>query len=119
MLNFMSDFRSLPGSLKISIIFLYIGWVWFFVTLYNILGELPARVFIAGVSACILAITVYKWGRILCLMCNTIVVLLSLCFAVYFWNVDFMKVIVFGLNIGLFSITTYYLAIKESSEFFQ
>jgi len=117
-------FKALPDSMKNGIMFLFAGWIWYYISLYtNLLGEIPPRQLAAGLSVCFLIYMMMekkKWARPLCVLCNVFIIIQYLPIAIeFFRNGQFKLGAMIAVFLFFFSISSYYLLIKESSNFFK
>lgn len=117
-------FKALPDSLKNGIMFLFAGWIWYYISLYtNLLGEIPPRQLAVGLSVCFLIFMMIekkKWARPLCILCNIFIIIQFVFSSIGFFNrAEFKLAGMTAVVVLFFSISSYYLAIKESSEFFK
>ncbi len=120
--NSMAQFKEYPNSVKNGIIFLIAGWIchyYFFYVFFT--GEIPSKELYQqiaiGVLICYFVVKIKKWARVLCLLCNAFIIIMHLCiFALFINKINY--IIISGANLLLFSMCSYYLAIKESSTFF-
>lgn len=126
MLEILNKIKTYPKSVKTGIYFMIAAWVghWIFFCAYfltrtgKIPGDLLLRHFILGGVICFFLIRQKAWARWLGIMGNLIVL-------VYYimWMLAYQMLIVEKATMGfimiLFSISTYQLFRKESSEFFK
>ncbi len=120
----IKEFRDFPQSVKNALVLMFISWGWCFLTLYLYLyhppEQIPYRPVIAGVAICISILMIKNWARMLCLLCNVmIIVQFSPLFFTYAMNDNIIDGLVIGLNLILFALTTYYMFIKSTAEFFK
>ncbi|MCP4112791.1 MAG: hypothetical protein GY749_45895 [Desulfobacteraceae bacterium] len=121
-----AQFKEYPNSVKNGIIFLITGWIchyyFFYIFFTRQTGEMPSKELwqqvAIGVFICYFVVKIKKWARVLCLLCNAFIIILYLCiFTLFISKINY--VMISGANLILFSISSYYLAIKESSSFFK
>jgi hypothetical protein len=130
MLQDIKKIQTYPKSLRYGITFLIVGWISHYIS-FSLLFGLRAETFpsndfikhlILGGLSCFFMIKTKPWGRWLCLMGNAIVIVSYIQWGVlkyYAQNLSFAEVIVMGLVVILFSISTYFLFQKQSAEFFK
>lgn len=122
MLNQIEKFKNFPPSVKKGILFLLAGWLWFYWSLYGFFlkEETPSQFIIIGVSVCTVVIMIKNWGRVLCLLCNVMIIVVYLAVSYMFFQLeDIPKSFIASVGVVLFSLSTYYLAVGESSRFFK
>ncbi len=118
--DFITDFKKYPKSVHTALIFLYIGWAWFLMLLYMLVNEINMRMFIIALSMCILVIRRFNWARVLCLLCNALMIIYCSLFIIDFWQKGLEKnALLMAINVILFICSSYYLFIKETAEFFK
>ena len=118
------DFKAFPTSVKKAFIFLVVGWVWHFFSLYQYLypGEIQTRQIISCLVICILTARILNWARALCILCNILIIVIYLFIAVSYClssKIQPVLITVTLINIVLFSLSTYFFLLKESSTFFK
>ena len=124
MFDFFKKFDQLPQSVKAGVILLMVSWGWFFISMYffffnrSIPPELQ-RALLVGPMVCLAVFRLANWARILCLTSNAMVIIYFIYFIMIFIQSNLVIVIICLINITLFGITSYYLAIKTSSSFFK
>ncbi|MBW1649087.1 MAG: hypothetical protein JRJ44_00150 [Deltaproteobacteria bacterium] len=113
-------FEKYPKSARYGMVLLLTGWIWFFLTLYILLDEIPGKILVAGIGITILVFKGYNWARILCMFCNFVVVISVLCY-VFYLRVSFENsiLVLLSINILLFGYSGYYLFVKETSAYFK
>ena len=79
-MEFLKNLTKFPKITRYGIVFLFAGWIWFFLTLYILLDEIPGRILIAGIGITILVFKGYDWARILCILFNSLIVIYVLFF---------------------------------------
>ncbi len=123
--NLIDKLNVFPESVKNAILFLALGWIWHYIALYTnfLKGQIPTRQLIIGASMFFLVhqMTGKKgWARALCMLCNVFIIVQYLPLVVTFFGGGAFKFgLIAGLTVLLFSTSTYYFAIKESSVFFK
>ncbi len=123
--DIIDKYKALPESVKNGILFLFAGWIWHFIVLYTnfFKGDIPTRQMIIGL--CMLFL-VYKmmdksgWARALCMLSSVFIVVQYLPISLVFFSKDNFKFGVLAMTtVMFFSTSTYYLAVRESSNFFK
>jgi len=129
-LNFFQSpfygFQKFPKSSKKGIGFLVSGWLFFVAASYVLLTNdnasetnILTKIITIGFCVCFLVLKGYNWGRMLCFLANALVILYCTFFITLFFEKDFIKVALCAVTIIMLSSATYYLAVKESSEYFK
>ena len=122
MLDFFSKYDVLPKSVKIGIILLLISWCWFYVSAFYLFlaKDIDTRLLLVGPMICLAVVNLVNWARILCLTSNAMVILLFAVLAYLFFSsnnmINFLAALV---TIAFFAVTSYFLAVKETSDFFK
>ena len=122
MLTEFFDFKAFPASVKNGFIFLAAGWAWHFFSLYRYFyqGEIPGRQVIICIAILFLTARGLSWARVLCILCNILIVLIYIFLATSFLLHSRMQLGLIALvNIVLFSLSTYFFILRESSIFFR
>lgn len=121
----MDKLKAFPESIKNGILFMALGWIWHYIALYTnfLKGQIPIRQLIIGSSMFFFVYQMTEkkgWARALCMLCNVFVIVQYLPLVITFYEIgEFKFCLIAGLTVLLFSISTYYFAIKESSVFFK
>ena len=125
MINISIKFKEYPTSVKIGISFLVAAWILhYFYFLKFLMSEFPIKTIYLqlgiGVSICYFVASINKWARSLCIFFNfAIIVLYLLIFYLHFSQNKYDLTFIAALIAVLFSISTYFLAGKESSQYFK
>ena len=125
MINVNIKFKEYPTSVKMGISFLVAGWILhYFYFLKFLMSEFPIKTIYLqlgiGVSICYFVASINKWARSLCIFFNfAIIVLYLLIFYLHFSENKYDLTFLAGLVAVLFSISTYFLTRKESSQYFK
>ena len=125
MINVSIKFKEYPTGVKMGISFLVAGWIlhYFYFIKFLMSGFPDKTIYLQlgiGVSICYFVASINKWARALCIFFNfAIIVLYLLIFFHYFSDNKYDLTILTGLVAVLFSISTYFLAKKESSQYFK
>ena len=115
MLRIIDDFKTYPKSVQTGLVLLALSWIWFFFSMQFFIGiELSNRELVAGAGVLVMAATMKNWARWLCIMCN---VMACLYCAVLALAIEHPTILI--LSAVLFAISTYYLLIKSSSQFYK
>ena len=120
----IKEFKDFPLSVKNALLLVFISWGWCFLILYLYLYHPPERIpyrqAISGVAICISVLTIKNWARMLCLLCNVMIIIQFLpVFLTHTMNDNIIPGIVIGLNLILFGISSYYMFTKTTAEFFK
>jgi len=117
-----------PSSAKNGILALFAGWIFFLISLYTyyLPGENPSKEVLVAIALCYVVAKGFNWGRILCLLANIMLIIWCAVFAAAYFYPQFIKLYgkhtAFGaslVNLAFFSMSTYFLFKKETSEFFK
>ncbi len=121
MFDIFTKFTTFPKSVQTGIILLVASWCWFYYSLYYVFlnQEISGKLLIVGPMICFAVFRIVNWARILCLASNAMVIVWCLIFALAFYNSNWTKFGAASISVVLFGLTSYYLAIKESSVFFK
>jgi len=125
MINISIKFKEYPATVKIGVLFLVAGWgLHYFYFLKFLLSAFPVKTLYLqlgiGVSICYFVASINKWARLLCIFFNfAIIVLYLLIFFQYFSDNKTDLAFVTALVVVLFTISTYFLTRKESSQYFK
>ncbi len=118
----IAEFMESPPSVKNGLTVLLLAWGWHFITLYRFFlnGKIPGNQIVIGGLVCLFVFLLKNWARVLCIVCNILIVFMYLFVGASFYS---KGNIYFGLialmNVSLFSLATYFLAIGSSSAFFK
>jgi hypothetical protein len=119
-MSFLKDLTRFPKKARYGIAFLVAGWIWFFLTVYVILGEIPGKIFAAGIGITFLVFKGYNWARILCILFNLLIVIYVLFFVFHLWGIGRgSEGLCLAANIILFGYSSYYFLAKETSDYFK
>lgn len=119
MFEFIHNHRYFPPSVKTGFRFLIAGWAVFYLALYIILqNAIPLKLLVIGPLMLLTILKVVNWARMLCLMCNAMVILYALFFMVLF-KTDPIKFTSLLIAVILFATASYYLLVPASSQFFK
>lgn len=113
-------FEGLPGASKKAVGFLVAGWIWALAGQIWSLKAVPVIQILFGLFLVISVLKVKDWGRMLCIFANFIILGANFAVAVKFGLKG--SFVMSGVSLGtaaLFSLSTYYLLKKETSEFFK
>jgi hypothetical protein len=121
MFDVFTKFPTFPKSVKTGIILLVVSWCWFYYSMYyffldqNLSGKLLA----VGPMIVFAVLRIVNWARVLCLASNAMVIVWSAIFAYAFIQSNQVKFGASVVTIILFGLSSYYLAVKESSIFYK
>jgi hypothetical protein len=118
----IAEFRESPASVKNGLTILIMAWVWHFITLYRFFlnGQIPGNQIVIGLFVCLFVFLLKNWARVLCIVCNILIIFMYIFVGASFYSSGKTY---FGLialmNVALFSLATYFLAISSSSAFYK
>jgi len=122
-------YSTFPYSAKNGILFLLLGWTWHFFFLYmffykragtGLETEYWLQQSIIALLVCFFTIRVRNWARVLCIIANLLIISVYLLMAAYFYSLGIINFSIFAaVNVILFSIATFFLFKKETSDFFK
>ena len=127
MFRIIDDFKTYPKSVQKGLALLLISWIWFFSAMqFFVKIEISTRELAAGAGVLVIAGTMKNWSRWLCIMCNIMAILYCAAYAFAFLGIHHnnqggLSVLSMTLIFSavLFALSTYYLFIKSSSEFYK
>jgi len=125
MINISIKFKEYPTSVKMGISFLIAAWIsHYFYFLKFLMSEFPLKTLYLqlgiGVSICYFVASINKWARSLCIFFNFAIIVLYLFFSIMYFNISKFDLAFFTiLVVVFFSISTFYLTRKESSQYFK
>jgi|GEM_PF-725668 len=121
----LEDFKTYPSSVRYGLFYLVLGWAAHFYTLYQLFGgDLPRRrLYEQAVIAASMLVFVgmaKNWARILCLLANALIMLIHAFIIALCIKSGLHEIALSAFAaLVLFAMSTWYLAIGESSEFFK
>jgi hypothetical protein len=120
MVDELAKFKSFPKSVRYGIILLVAGWLWNYLSLYLFFeGNVPWQQIVLGVTICFFVFKIKKWARVLCFLGNSFIILQYMVASWGFYGQGQMQNFAISmLNIIVFAAASYFLAIKETSRFF-
>jgi hypothetical protein len=113
-----------PAAVKFGIIFLICGWLCHYAFYFTHLAEeMPLKTTYLqigiGIGICYFVATLKRWARMLCLFFNIgIIALYFLYCLAFFQSKAYNPMMLTGLTVVLFLISTYFLLKKETSQFY-
>lgn len=121
MTNLLNKIKSSPHSVQLCIIFLISSWAWFFMTYHSVLqSNPPIKQIICGLVICIFVLSFKNWARLLAIFFNAALIMLNLLLTfIWFAKGGQGQGIISGITVGFFSISTYYLVVRETREFYK
>jgi len=125
MINTIIKFKEYPAYVKMGILFLVAGWIFhYFYFIKFLMSEFPLKTLYLqigiGVSICYFVAGINKWARALCIFFNLGIIVLYLLFFILYFNISKYDLAFFTALVALlFSISTFYLTRKESSQYFK
>ncbi len=118
----LSEFATFPQSVKNAFIFTATAWIWYYIAVYGYLlpNEGPGKDLIVGPVALLLLWTLRNWARVLCMLCNLFILIQFLPVTVGLFNMgNVHRGMMSTLIVLFFAISTYYLFVKDSADFFK
>jgi hypothetical protein len=120
-------YNTFPSSAKNGILFLVLGWLWHFLLLYMLLGtglkidtQDWLRLSVIAILVCFFTLRVRNWARILGIVANLLIISLYLLATAHFFNINKTNFSIFAaINVILFSLSTFFLFKKETSDYFK
>ncbi len=120
-------FSALPASAKKGILFLLVGWICHFFFIYKFFGtfgsgferEMVLQQAIIAILVCFFTIRVRNWARVLCIVCNIVIITFYLFVGALFFESGLNFFIYAVINVILFSAATFFLMVKETSDFYK
>lgn len=118
-------YNTFPSSAKNGILFLLSGWAMHFLFLYALFGkELESQIWlqqsIIALLVCFFTIRVRNWARVLGIVANLLIILVYLFAIAYLYSIHLFKFSFFASAIViLFSISTFFLFKRSTSDFFK
>lgn len=113
-----------PDTVKYGIIFLFCGWLCHYVFYFSKFSEeMPLKTTLlqlgVGIGICYFVATLKRWARMLCLFFNIgIIGLYTLYCLAYFQSNLYSLMLLTGLIVVFFAISTYFLLKKETAQFY-
>lgn len=122
-LNIMPNLLNLPAfpkTVKNGILFMYAGWVCFFILFLFVLKDpVEPRPAISGLLACYCIMMLRNWARVLCILCNIFIIIQLLVPALTLLGGGLVVPGgVIALCVACFAISSYFLFQKETKAFF-
>ncbi len=118
----ISDFKDSPPSVKNGLTVLLLAWMWHFITLYRFFlnGHVPGNQIVIGLLVCLFVFLIKNWARVLCIVCNILIVFMYLFVGASFYaNGKIYYGLIALMNVALFSLATYFLMLGSSSAFYK
>ncbi len=124
--NFMAtalaDFKESPQSVKNGLTVLVLAWVWHLISIhrYFLRGDDHWQQIVIGLLLCIFVFSIKNWGRVLCIVCNILIIALYLLLgAFYYSNGEIRLGLIALFNVALFSLATYFLMLGRSAAYYK
>jgi magnesium-transporting ATPase (P-type) len=124
--NFMAgaiaDFKESPRSVKNGLTVLVLAWLWHFITLYRFFlsGQIPGNQIVIGILICFFVFLMKNWARVLCIVCNILIVFMYLFVGSSFYESGKIYFGVIALmNVALFSLASYFLLLGTSAAYYK
>ncbi len=118
----IADFKESPPSVKNGLTVLVLAWVWHFISLYRFFlnGQVPGNQIVIGLLVCFFVFLMKNWARVLCIVCNILIIFMYLFVGASFYDGGKIYLGVAALmNTALFSLATYFLMLGSSSAYFK
>ncbi len=124
-------FNTFPASVKTGILFLLLSWISHFFFLYRIwlfgnrIGQnivdnkLVLQMAAIALLVCFFVVRIRNWARILGIISNILAISVYLFLVALFYNQQTGLAILGTINLIFFSVCTFYLFKKETSDFFK
>jgi len=122
----MLNLKRFPRDVRYGLGLLLTGWAGHFVflSLVFVVGQETPENKIVYQQVAIAAVLGYflylgkKWARVLCLLCNSLIIVLYLSFGVLFWTSHPpMRLLALGV-VGCFAAATYFLMTRQAKMFY-
>ncbi len=117
------NFKTFPESVKMAFISLFSGWILFYLFYYLYLSDqalFTRRELIVGVLCCLCLLTFKNWGRMLCILCNAMIIIqFSLPVLGFMMSGKWQPGLMLGAMVGMLTVCTFFLFKKESAQFFK
>ena len=118
----VADYKESPPSVKNGLTILILAWIWHFITLYRFFmnGQIPTNQIVIGLLVCISVFLMKNWARVLCVVCNILIVFMYLFVGASFYaNGKIYFGVIALMNVALFSLATYFLMLGSSSAYYK
>jgi len=124
--NFMAtaiaDFKESPQSVKSGLTVLVLAWVWHLISIhrYFLRGDDHWQQIVIGLLVCIFVFSIKNWGRVLCIVCNILIIALYLLLGAFYYSNGELRLGLIALfNVALFSLATYFLMLGSSAAYYK
>ena len=124
--HFMSDaiegFKESPPSVKNGFTVLVLAWAWHLVCIhrYFLRGDVHWQQIVMGLLVCAFVFLLKNWGRVLCIVCNILIISMYLLLGAYYYSNGEVRLgLIALLNVALFSLATYFLFTGDTAAFFK
>lgn len=124
--NFMAtaiaDFKESPQSVKSGLTVLVLAWVWHLISIhrYFLRGDDHWQQIVIGLLLCIFVFSIKNWGRVLCIVCNILIIALYLLLGAFYYSNGELRLGLIALfNVALFSLATYFLMLGSSAAYYK
>ncbi len=120
-------FNTFPSSAKKGIVFLLLAWASHFLFIYIFFEafgvefgkELWLQQSIIALVVCFFTIRVRNWARVLSIVCSVMIIVLYLFVTALFFKSRIDFAVHGAANAILFSLSTFFLFLKDTSDFFK
>ncbi len=120
----LKQYKTHPENVKLAINYLFVAWLMHYVSIYILSQYIPlegrfmTQMYFIGPAVFILVFSMRNWARMLCILCQALSITLYLFLLTLFaiaMNLKFGMICV--VNLILFSLSTYFLARKETADY--
>lgn len=118
----IADFKESPPSVKNGLTVLVLAWIWHFISLYRFFlnGQIPSNQIVIGLLVCVFVFLMKNWARVLCIVCNILIVFMYLFVGASFYGSGKIYFGVIALmNVALFALATYFLMLGSTSAYYK
>lgn len=120
-------FSAFPDTAKKGIVFLLLGWICHFYFIYSFFSaadtgfetQMLLQQSAIALLVCFFTIRVRNWARVLCVVSNLLIITLYILFFTLFFQTKIVFSTNAAINVILFSISTVFLLLRETSDFYK
>lgn len=124
---FVMKFGNFPAIIRKANLFLWMSWMSHCLFVYFLFSrhaeQFPTKILVQqmaiGAILCVFFLRVKKWARVLSILFNLAAAAMYILVALLFYRSSPPLTLFSVLNISLFSISIYYLLMKETADFFK
>jgi len=120
--NAVAGFKESPASVKNAFTVLVLAWAWHLISIYRyfLRGDDHWQHIVIGLLLCIFVFLIKNWGRVLCIVCNILIISMYLLVGAFQYSKGEVRLGLIALfNVALFSLATYFLVIGSSTAYFK